>query len=227
MALPVKTHQTTSLSVKSTFILWNFHVCKWKNAYIKDLNALRIFYVLGKKAGGGGSRVHCACICIGTHSQPLLTEPLNGCLRNLVGMKCSWPGSCIKIFWPYLPKDGSRTRQNRSQGVGVPLLQKTSSSDRKATATNRIHSNEFCKGFRSDSLFKDFDAHTQSVYWLWIFIPCSIYETYCVFYIPSLKALGYWNTQLKLCINTCWNKKLLKAVKGLIAKQITKLLRKS
>ena len=26
----------------STFILCNVHVCKWKNAYIKDLNALRI-----------------------------------------------------------------------------------------------------------------------------------------------------------------------------------------
>ena len=66
------------------------------------------------------------------------TEPLNGCLRNLVGMKCSWPGTCIKMFWPYLPRGGSRVRPNRSQGG--PLLQKTSST--KATATNRIHSND-------------------------------------------------------------------------------------
>ena len=29
------------LSVQSTFILCNFHVCKLKNAYRKDLNALR------------------------------------------------------------------------------------------------------------------------------------------------------------------------------------------
>ena len=30
----------------------------------------------------------------------ITTELLNGCLRNLVGMKCSWPGTCIKMFWP-------------------------------------------------------------------------------------------------------------------------------
>ena len=35
----------------------NFHVCKWKNAYIKDLNALRILMnflniYLGEKRGG-------------------------------------------------------------------------------------------------------------------------------------------------------------------------------
>ena len=60
------------------------------------------------------------------------TELLNGCLRNLVGMKCSWPGTCIKVFWPYLPRaDPGRGKI----GHGGPLLQKTS-SDRKATATN-------------------------------------------------------------------------------------------
>ena len=69
------------------------------------------------------------------------TEPLNGCLRNLVGMKCSWPGTCIKMLRPYLPRGGSRARQNRSPGGGGPLLQKTF-SDWKATATNRIHSND-------------------------------------------------------------------------------------
>ena len=44
------------------------------------------------------------------------------------------------MFWPYLPRGESRARQNRSPGG--PLLQKASSSDRKATATNRIHSND-------------------------------------------------------------------------------------
>ena len=48
------------LSVKSTFILCSFHVCKWKNAYIKDSNALRILMnfqciYLGEKGGGGGA----------------------------------------------------------------------------------------------------------------------------------------------------------------------------
>ena len=70
-------------------------------------------------------------------------EPLNGCLRNLVGMKCSWPGTCIKMFWPYLPRGRSRARQNRSRtgGGGVPFFKKTS-SDMKATATNQIHSSD-------------------------------------------------------------------------------------
>ena len=41
----------------STFILCDFHVCNWKNAYIKDLNALRIemnflLIYLGEKGGG-------------------------------------------------------------------------------------------------------------------------------------------------------------------------------
>ena len=44
-----------------------------KNAYIKDLNALRIWMnflciYLGEKGGGGTN----ACIYMGTHSQPLL-----------------------------------------------------------------------------------------------------------------------------------------------------------
>ena len=46
-----------------------------KNAYIKDLNALRILMnflciYLGEK-GGGCTKLN-VCICIGTHSQPLL-----------------------------------------------------------------------------------------------------------------------------------------------------------
>ena len=44
-----------------------------KNAYIKDLNALRILMnflciYLGEKGGGCTN----ACICMGIHSQPLL-----------------------------------------------------------------------------------------------------------------------------------------------------------
>ena len=44
--------------------------------------------------------MHNACLCMGTHSQPLLEIPLNGCLRNLVGMNCSWPGTCIILAIP-------------------------------------------------------------------------------------------------------------------------------
>ena len=72
----------------------------------------------------------------GNTKSAFTTEPLNGCLQNLVGMKCSWPGTCIKMFLPYLPRGGSRARQSRSQGGGGPLLKKTSSADRKATARN-------------------------------------------------------------------------------------------
>ena len=48
-----------------------------KNAYIKDLNALRILMnflciYLGEKGGGCTT----ACICMGTHSQPLLQNCL-------------------------------------------------------------------------------------------------------------------------------------------------------
>ena len=62
------------LSALSVFILCNFHVFKWENAYIKDLYALTILMdflciYLGEERGGGCTN---ACICMGTHSQPLL-----------------------------------------------------------------------------------------------------------------------------------------------------------
>ena len=52
---------------------------KWKNAYIKDLNALWILMnflciYLGDKKGGGGCTN--AFICMGTNSQPLLQNRL-------------------------------------------------------------------------------------------------------------------------------------------------------
>ena len=49
-----------------------------KNAYLKDLNALRILMNFlciysGEKGGGGSTN---ACICTGTHSKPLLQNSL-------------------------------------------------------------------------------------------------------------------------------------------------------
>ena len=49
-----------------------------KNAYIKDLNPSRIFieffmYLFRWKKGGGCTNT---CICMGTHSQPLLQNGL-------------------------------------------------------------------------------------------------------------------------------------------------------
>ena len=78
-----------------------------------------------------------ACICIGT--QTLTTELLDGCLWNLVGMKCSWHRTCIKVFWPDLPKGGSRAGRKIGDGG---LLQESASSDWKATATNQMYSND-------------------------------------------------------------------------------------
>ena len=36
------------------------------------------------------------------------TEPLDGCLRNLVGMKCSWSLTSVVVFRPDPSRGGSR-----------------------------------------------------------------------------------------------------------------------
>ena len=48
-----------------------------RNAYIKDLNAILMHFLciyLGEKGGGGACTN--TCICMGTHSQPLLQNRL-------------------------------------------------------------------------------------------------------------------------------------------------------
>ena len=70
----------------------------------------------------------------------LTTELLDGCLWNLVGMKCSWHCTCIKVFWPDLPKGGSRAGRQKVTGEG--LLQESASSDWKATAEKQMYSND-------------------------------------------------------------------------------------
>ena len=112
------------------------------NASIKDLNALRILMnfwciYLGKERGGAVMHMY-----VWEHTVSFTTEPLDGCLRNLIGMKFSWPCTCIKMFRPYPPRGGSRVRHKLVKGAGGSLLQKTSSSDWKATATNRMHNND-------------------------------------------------------------------------------------
>ena len=57
-------------------MLCNFHVCKWKNAYIKDLYALRIsinFLCIYLGQERGCTYVY---ICMGKHSWPLLQNRL-------------------------------------------------------------------------------------------------------------------------------------------------------
>ena len=61
-----------------------------RNAYIKDLNDFMNF------KGG----VHECMYMYGNTKSAFTTEPLNGCLRNLVGMKCSWSLTSVLIFWP-------------------------------------------------------------------------------------------------------------------------------
>ena len=67
-------------------------------------------------------------------------ELLHGFWWNLVWMKYSWSLTSVVVFRPYPPRGGSRAGQNGSRGG--PLLQETSSLDRKATATNRMHSSD-------------------------------------------------------------------------------------
>ena len=76
--------------------------------------------------------------CLASHT---CHETLNACLRNLVGMKCSWPGTCIKVCFGHICPGADPVRGKIGHGGrGGPLHRKASSSDRKATATNRIHS---------------------------------------------------------------------------------------
>ena len=56
-------------------------------------------------------------------------------------MKYSWSPTSVVVFRPDPPRGDPGRGQNRSRG-GVPLLQETSSSDRKATVTNRMDSND-------------------------------------------------------------------------------------
>ena len=100
------------------------------------MNFLCIY--LGEKGGGGCTN---ACICMGTHSQPFTTEPHNGCLRNLVGMKCSWSLTRYFVFRPDPSRGGSRAGPKVGHG-GSLFLQRTSASDWKAIATNRMHKND-------------------------------------------------------------------------------------
>ena len=77
------------------------------------MNFLCIY--LGEKGGGGCTN---ACICMGTHSQPLLQNRLMDVYE--------------KMFLPYLPRADPGRGKIGHRG---PFLQKTSSV-RKATATN-------------------------------------------------------------------------------------------
>ena len=105
------------------------HVYKKLRCFKKSYEFLCIY--LGEGMGWGCCTN--ACICIGTHSQSLLQNRLMD--FDETWMKYSMSLTCFKAFWP----GGSRAVPK--QVIWGPLLQKTSSSDWKATATNRMHSN--------------------------------------------------------------------------------------
>ena len=123
-----------------------FHVYKWEKAYIKDLCAWRIwmnffmYLFRWRKWGGGGVGLALKCMYMcGNTLSAFLTEPIDGYLWNLVGIKCSWSLTSFVVFGQIHSGADLEWGKNRSWG---PLLHRSSLSDWKATATNRMHSND-------------------------------------------------------------------------------------
>ena len=79
-----------------------------------------------------------ACICIGTHSQPYYRTALWMFTKHGRHEMLMVPYKCC-FFGQICPGADPGRGQNRSGG---PLLQGTSASDWKATATNQMHSND-------------------------------------------------------------------------------------
>ena len=79
------------------------------------------------------------CICMGTHSQPLLQNRLID-VYELGRDEVLMAHTCVKVFRPDPPRGGSRGAKIGQRGS--PSSKETSSSDRKATATNQMDSND-------------------------------------------------------------------------------------
>ena len=101
-----------------------------------DRNALRWFGHICLGADPGQGKISHGVPFFKKISSP---ELLDWFWWNLVGKKYPLSLTGVNVFRPDPPKGGSRAGQNRSRS---PLLQETSSSDRKATATNWMHSND-------------------------------------------------------------------------------------
>ena len=121
----------------SAFILCNFHVCKWEEAwYIKDLKCLKFFKEFLEVS-------YCHSVLSGVRKLfrflTSLPELHDGFWWNLVGMKYSWYLQVLVFFGQIHTGVIPGRDQNRSGG---PFLQRTSSSDCKATVTNQMYSND-------------------------------------------------------------------------------------
>ena len=80
-----------------------------------------------------------ACICMGTHSQPLLQNRLMDVYKTWKGWSAQGPAHALRCFSHIRPgADPGRAKI----GQRGPLLQRTVSSNWKATATNWMHSND-------------------------------------------------------------------------------------
>ena len=99
----------------------NFHVCKWRNAYIKGLNSLCILLnflciYLGEK-GGGGALMHVYewehIVSLYYRTAQWMFTKLGGDEERMVPYKCY-------CFWPDLSRGGSRVGPKKV--TGVPLL---------------------------------------------------------------------------------------------------------
>ena len=117
--------------------MYDFHVCKWKNAYIKDLNTLRILMnflciYLGEGKGGGAlMHVYVWQRIVGLHYRTtwwMFTKL--GRDEELMA-----PVYALRCFIHICPGADPGRGKNRSREMGGPLLLKYSSLDQKATAT--------------------------------------------------------------------------------------------
>ena len=63
---------------------------------------------LFRRKRGGGALMH---VYVWEHIAAFTTVPLDGCLRNLVGMKCSWSLTSVVVFQPDPPRGGSQAGQ--------------------------------------------------------------------------------------------------------------------
>ena len=160
----------------SALIMCNLHVCKWENAYSKDLNAWRIlmnFYLFieVKKAGGGGG-----CTSAWEH-----IVSLNYRIPWWIFTKLVWD-KVLMILHIYIDIC-AKSAQGLIQGGakigygGGPLLKRTSSSDRKATPTNQMHSN-YLEAFGMKSYYFWFHSEVKFLTRFWCLFGLSYFDVF-------------------------------------------------